>query len=59
MDELDFSPLVVLLAAFSISQRFPSVGLPRAARACSKNRRSEKSGNVNDDLFLRIFDSDL
>jgi hypothetical protein len=54
-DDEDFSALLELPAPFSISQRFPSVGLPRAARACSSSRRSEKSGKVNDDLFLRIF----
>jgi hypothetical protein len=53
--ELDLSFLLAAFAPFSISQRFPRVGLPRAARACKRSRRNEKSGNVNDDLFRRIF----
>lgn len=56
VDVLDFSLLLVLPEPFSISQRFPlSVGLPRAARACRRSLRNEKSGNVNDDRFRRIF----
>lgn len=51
----DFSPLLELLVPFSISQRLPSVGLPRAARApCSKSRRRLKSGNEKDERLRRM-----
>lgn len=50
-----FSLLLKLLVPFSISQRLPSVGLPRAARApCSKRRRRLKSGNEKDERLRRI-----
>lgn len=51
----DFSPLLELLVPFSISQRFPNVGLPRAARApCSKRRLKLKSGKEKDERFRRM-----
>lgn len=50
-----FSPLLELLAPFSISQRLPNVGLPRAARApCSSKRRRLKSGNEKDERLRRM-----
>jgi hypothetical protein len=56
-DDVDevFSPLLEVLVPFSISQRLPSVGLPRAARApCSKSRRKLKSGNEKDERLRRM-----
>jgi hypothetical protein len=54
VDEV-FSPLLELLVPFSISQRLPNVGLPRAARApCSRSLRKLKSGNEKDERLRRI-----
>lgn len=50
-----FSPLLLLLAPFSISQRLPKVGLPRATRApWSRRRLRLKSGNEKDERLRRI-----
>lgn len=54
-DDEAFSPLLELLVPFSISQRLPSVGLPRAARAPrNRSRRRLKSGNEKDDRLRRM-----
>lgn len=54
-DDEAFSLLLELLVPFSISQRLPSVGLPRAARAPrNRSRRRLKSGNEKDDRLRRM-----
>lgn len=50
-----FSPLLELPVPFSISQRLPNVGLPRAARVpCSKSRRRLNSGKEKDERLRRM-----